>query len=143
VIDSQQMENGCMQVVHVDLPVDCQMPQLIGCPPGKALLHPRAGQPHRKAAGVVIATGPVLLGIGSSSEFRTPPDQRILQQPALFEIRQQSGDRLVGGLRMVLVFFQLRVLVPGGVGRVIAVVDLDEADSCLGQPPRQKALATK
>ena len=68
---------------------------------GRAALHAAAGQPHGEAVVVVVAAvdlagvGALLrqLDRGRAAELAAPDDQRVVEQPALLEIREQRADR--------------------------------------------------
>src|SRR5207247_9785113 len=97
------------------------------------------GQPDREAARMVVAAVVVLgqgpLTVDSPAELAAPDDQRVFQQSASFEIGDQSGARTirVPALRLNLLG-QVGVLVPA------AMVELDEADALLGEPPGKEAV---
>ena len=103
------------------------MAELVGRAVGEAGLDAAAGEPDGEAAGVVVAAGAVLFGVGRAAELAAPPDERVFEQAAPLEVGEQAGDRLVDGQGVVGVLGQVRVLVPGGVGGVVAVGDLDVA----------------
>ena len=129
-----------MEVVHVHFVLHGQVAELVGRTEGEAGLHAGAGQPDGEAAGVVVAAGAVLLGVGRAAEFAAPPDQGVFQQPAALQVGEQAGDRPVHGAGVVGVLGEVRVLVPGGVGGAVAVGHLDEPHALLAEPTRQQAL---
>ena len=129
-----------MQVVHVDLVLHGAVAELVGGAEGEAGLDAAAGQPDGEAVGVVVAAGAVLLGVGGAAELAAPPDERVLEQAAPLQVGEQAGDRPVDGAGVVGVLGQVRVLVPGRVGGVVAVGHLDEPDARLAEPPGQQAL---
>ena len=116
------------------------MAELVGGAVGEAGLDAAAGQPHREAAGVVVAAGAVLLGVRRAAELAAPPDQRVFEQAALLEVGQQPGDRLVHGAGVVGMLGHVRVLVPRRVGGVVAVGHLDVAHARLAEPAGHQAL---
>ena len=60
------------------------------------------------------------------------------KQPAVLQVGEQAGDRLVDGAGVPgVVGLQVAVLVP------VAVAELDEPDARLDEPPRQQALAAE
>ncbi len=60
VIQSQQMQEGGVQIVHMYFVFDRFMPKLVGLAVSKPRLDSTAGQPNRKSAWIVIAPIPVL-----------------------------------------------------------------------------------
>src|SRR6266850_5971604 len=72
---------------------------------------------------------------GCASEFAAPKDQGIIEQPALFEVLDQRGTALVGLASLIdYSLVNLAVMVPPLMKK------LDEANSALDQPPRQKTV---
>src|SRR5215212_7161976 len=77
-------------------------------------------------------------------ELAAPNDEGGIEQPARFQILQQSGDRfirLAGHLGVGAGEIEVR-LVPI-IADVGAGINLDETDSALDQPPGQQALAAE
>src|SRR5687767_1893538 len=111
--------------------------------PYTTLFRSAAGEPNGEAAGIVVAAGAVLFGVGGAAEFAAPPDQRILQQASLFEVGEETGDGFVHGAGVVGVFGEIGMLVPGGVGGVVAVSDLDIADAGFAEAARHEELAAE
>ena len=95
MFEAKQVENGGVQVVHVDLAGERVMAELVGGAVDEAGLDAAAGEELREAAGVVIASGAVALGVGRASEFAAPPDQRVLEQTAPLQIGEEARDGLV------------------------------------------------
>src|SRR5262249_43065207 len=56
VIDAEQMQDSGVEVVPVGAVLDGLPSNLISCPVSNAMLEAGAGQPHRKAVLIVIAT---------------------------------------------------------------------------------------
>lgn len=56
MVQSQQVQQGRVQVVHVDFPVNGKVPDFIGVTVGKARTKPATGQKHGKATGIMIAS---------------------------------------------------------------------------------------
>ena len=100
VVQAEQVQDGGVQVVHVDLVGDGVVAELVGRAVGEARLHAAAGEPDGEALGVVVA--PVAaLGEGRSAELAAPPDQRIVEQPARLQVGEQAGDGQIGGAGVV------------------------------------------
>ena len=102
VIKPQQVKQGGVEVVHMDLVLDRLVPELVGGAIGEAGLDAAASQPGREPVGIVIATGrflfTALLSVGVPTEFAAPPDDGVLQQSPLLQVLQQSCDGLVDRL---------------------------------------------
>jgi hypothetical protein len=73
--------------------------------------------------------------VGSASEFPAPENERVLEETALVEILEESGDGTVDlGAVPHHAAAERSVQVP------LEVADLDEADSRLGKTAREKTL---
>ena len=78
---------------------------------------------------------------GAPSGSAAPDHQRFVEQPALLQIAQQAGDRLIGRFAQLRVIrFDPFVSVPLAAA---AGIQLHEADAPLDQPPRQQAHAAE
>ena len=90
VVDAEQMHQGRLDVEHVDRILGNVVTKGTGLSVIDASLHATPGHPHRKAAGMVVATKIVVtefsLAIISTAKFAPPHHKRILEQPALFEV---------------------------------------------------------
>src|SRR4051794_41903206 len=135
MVQPEQVQDGGVPVVDVDLVLDGLVPVVVGPAVGQAAPHPAAGHPEAVPLGVVVP--PVAaLGVGGAAELAAPDHQRVLQQVAGLQVRQQPGDRSVDGGGVAAVrLLQLPVLVPA------AVTQLDEPHAGLDEPPGQQALA--
>ena len=94
VIEAEQVQDGRVQVVDVDPALDALAAVVVGGAVAKPRLHAAAGQPDREAAVVVVAAVAPSAN-GRAAELAGPDDQRVLQQAALLQVREQRGDRLV------------------------------------------------
>src|SRR5438309_11846079 len=92
------MQHRRMQVVNGDHIFHRSITQFIGCAEGDATLNTSTGYPDREALVVMVATGTAFIGLRhwGAAEFAGPHDQRILEQPALAQIRYEGGARSVG-----------------------------------------------
>ncbi len=98
-----------------------------------------AGQPDGEAAGMMVAAvvggRQLALAVDGPAEFAAPDDQRVVEQAALLEVRDEGGRRLIGVAALAGdLGGQVRVLVPA------AVEELDEPHAALGQPAGQQAV---
>ena len=102
------------------------------------LMPPPASQ-IGEAAGMVVAAvvvgGQLALAVDGPAELAAPDDQRVVEQPALLQVRDQRGRRLIGVAALAGdLRGQVRVLVPA------AMEELDEPHAALGQPAGQQAV---
>ena len=76
--------------------------------------------------------------VGRASEFAAPDDQRVVEQPALLEVRDERRGRLVAvPAKLAVTFVVVGVRVPGLIV-VTDVIDCHKTDPVLDQPPRQQ-----
>ena len=94
-------------------PVHCSMvANLIGFSVACSSLDSSSCHPHREAKRVMIATIASLF-LGSAPEFSPPYHQGFIEDPPLFEILEQSCDRLIsGGAVLVVVCRQVAMSIP-------------------------------
>lgn len=85
VIESQKMQESCVEIVDVDFLVGEIKPILIGDAIAEARSHAGAGQPHGERMRVMIASVASLLG-GRASKFAAPPYKRLFEQAARLEV---------------------------------------------------------
>ncbi len=75
-----------------------------------------------------------------STEFPAPDDQRILEQSALFQVGQQTCDRLVGRLTpFAVISLNVLVRVPTAAG---TAVEFHETDPAFHQTTGHQTVAT-
>ena len=91
----------------------------------------------------MIAARAVFLGVRRPTKFATPPNNGVFQQPSFLEIRQKSGNRPIHRPGMVTMFGQVGMLVPGGIGRIIPIGDLNKSHPLLTKTPRHETLLAK
>ena len=98
--------------------------------------HAAPGEPHAERGRVVVAA--VLpFGIRRATELAAPNDERVVQQAALLEVGQQTGDRTVDGARVFRVpGDEIAVLIP------IRMVDDDATYAAFDETARQKTAPT-
>ena len=116
---------------------------LVGRAVADAPLDAAARQPDGESVRIVIAAG-LLAGLshGEAAEFAPPDHQRLVEQTALVQVRQQARDRpvrLAGEL--LVVALDVGVAVPGELVVHAPGVDLDEAHAALDQSAGGEALA--
>ena len=96
MVEAQQVQDGGVQVVDVDLVLDGVPAEVVGGSESHAALDAAAGQPHRKPERVMFPAV-VALARRRPAEFAAPQDQRVIQQAARLEVGEQGGDRLIDG----------------------------------------------
>ena len=115
--------------------------QVVGLANNLAAPQAATGHPHAVGVRVVIATGtvgivrPAKLHHGSPAKLPAPDHERLVQKPALLEVSDEVGVRLIdllAPLRQVLV--QPAVVIPARVHHQ------HETDSPLDHPPGKQAV---
>ncbi len=140
VVETHQIEDCRVQVVHVDAVLDGMQAELIGLTNDLAPFDTAAREPHRKAIRVVVAAIP-FFGHCRATKFTAPDDECRFQQAPSFEVFQQGRDGLVGLLaEFGVILFNLRMCVPLAAR---AGIKLYESDSALDQSSSQQAIATE
>ena len=137
MIDSQQMQDRRLDIVHMDGIFNRMKSEVIGATDRLSHSDSSTRHPHGEGLGVMVAS------LGSpqrrarfhhrrSPEFTTPNHQGILEHSALFQILNQRGTRLVGLSTLVAhTLFHVAVVIP------TRVIDLDKPDTSFTQPPRE------
>src|SRR5207237_1320564 len=112
VIDAEQMENGCVQVVAVRFVFEGTPRPLITFAVRKSRLETRASHPGYKCAAVVIAAN-AALAEGHAAEFGCPNQQSILKQTAGLQIFDQTGNGEIDAFcNKAKLFRNVSVIVP-------------------------------
>src|SRR5262249_33627441 len=81
VVDSQEVEHGCVQVVDLNRILDDVVAEVIGLAVGDPRLGPAACHPHGEIAGVMIAArggGDTALGKDRAAELAFPGNQGVV-----------------------------------------------------------------
>ena len=139
MINSEQMKNGGLQVMHVDGVLHDVHAVVIGLTIAKPGLHPASGQPVGKAIGVMIApvigTSQFALAINRTAEFAPPDHKRVFKHAPLLKIGEKSSGGLIGVLA-------LPADVPGGSSMSIpsTMEKLDEAHAPFRQAAGEQAI---
>ena len=94
VIESEQVEHGGVEVVEVNFILDRIVPVFVCGAMADARLDATSGQEHRQCVRVVV-TSILSLSDGCPAEFSAPEHESILEKSSLFEVTDQSVDRLV------------------------------------------------
>ena len=141
MVQAQQVQHGGLQVVDVDAVglfgrIEAQ---LVGLADRLAGLDAAAGQPHGVGFDVVVAADRAAhLAHRRAAEFSAPDHQRLVEQPALLEVVEQSRTRLVdltaGLLESFLQVLAAAVMIPFGVKQ------RNESRAPFDQPPGQQTI---
>ena len=91
-VEAEQVEDRGVEVGDVAAVGDGVVAEVVGRAVGLAALDSAAGEPDGEAVGVVVAAV-LALGAGGPAELAAPDDQRLVEQAALLQVGQQTGDR--------------------------------------------------
>src|SRR5688572_30645612 len=94
VIQSHQGQKGGVQIVNVNLLVQGIKSILIRDPIAEPRLHSGPRHPHGEGVRVMVASIGSLTS-RSPAKLSSPENKRILQEPARFQILEQSSNWLV------------------------------------------------
>ena len=147
MVEPQQVEQSGVKVVDMDTVLGDLISQFIGpseCPGPDAT----SCEPDTEGARMMITPQTrwrgCLLDHRSTSEFSTPDDECLVEQPALFQVLDQRGRGLVDfstplrqRVQDILVLVIESVMVP------VTMVELDKTDPPLDQAPRQQTIIGK
>ena len=101
VVETQEVEDGGVEVVDSNPTFDGLEAELVGGSVDESSFHATAGHPHREAERVMVAAVAVL-GDGCPAELAAPDHQGVVEQPSTLQVGQEPGDRLVDLLRVFL-----------------------------------------
>ena len=91
MIDSKQMEQGCVKVMDMDEPFGHSEAEFIGRSVDLAGLDTSASDPHGERIDMVVSAGGFSrFAHWRSTEFTSPDHQRLLKQSAPFQIEDQG-----------------------------------------------------
>ena len=132
MVETEQVQDRRVEVVDVDFVLNGFVAVIVGQAVGEAALHAAAGHPHGE--GFVVVVAPIVaLRVRGAAKFAAPDHQRVLEQPALLEIGEQRGDRLVHRAAVCSERRgEVEVLVP------VSVRDFHKAHAGLDQAPSQQ-----
>ena len=135
VIQTEQMQQGDMQILDRMYHIHRGVADLIGCADHMASLHSASGEKHRLRVGIVVtadrdATSSMMI-VGAPAELPEPHHKRLVEQAPLLEILDQRSDGLVNAVNARFVrTFQVIVRIPA------PGEDLYEAHAFLDQSSR-------
>src|SRR5262249_516588 len=137
VIEAERVQDGRVEIMHVAFFLHDAEAEVVGLPVRNAALYTTTGEPTRKGAIVVAATLRPF-ATGRPPELGGKADERILQQPATLQIRQQARHRFIDLLRQRRVCVDIAVCVP--IVAAAHVDQLHEAYALFDHSPRHQAL---
>ena len=145
VIQTEQVQDGGVQVGEWPALLDGIEPQFVGGADGLAAFDSSPGQPHAEAERVMVSTQLAQsLTRRRSPKFATPDQQRLVPQAGAFQVRHQGSDRLIRFAGMELVIGDAVVVaVPGILDMAAPGVQLDEPDALFQQPAGNQAFAAE
>ena len=79
VIETQLMENGGVEVMHMDLPFHGVVAIGVSISMGDPWFESTSGKPDSEPVRIVITTSSLVLSVGRASEFASPPYNSVLQ----------------------------------------------------------------
>ena len=95
VVETEQVENGGVEIVDVDFIFDGVEAEFVGFAVLDTAFDAAAGHPHGEGIRVVVAAIAATLDHRSATEFSAPDDESFIEQPALLEVFQKRGASLV------------------------------------------------
>ena len=99
IVDTQLVQHGCMQVTDGHRILQNVVAEVVRLAVRYSPLDATAGQPDRKAAGMVIAAVVVALqlplAVDRATEFTGEDHHRVVEQPALLQVLQECRGWLV------------------------------------------------
>ncbi len=96
VVNTQEVHDGRMKIMHMEAVFHGIEPQVIGRPDGLPASHPAPSHPHGEARGVVVASA-VLLAHRRAPKLTTPDHEGFVEQSTRLEVREQARDGFVDG----------------------------------------------
>ncbi len=143
MIQAHTMQNGRLQIMHMNRIFHHVITQLIGFTQRLTFADATARHPHGEGSRMMITpVDPPQGGIGfhhgGAPEFAAPHNQRVFQQTTLFEIPQQGRAGLIR-------LFALALQTAHHIGMMIPtfVIQLNKTNPPLDQTPRQKTVVCK
>ena len=139
VIEAEEMHRGGVEVVDMHGILDDVVAEIISFTVDMASADSASGHENAEAPRVMVSTvvvaGQGSLGVDSPAELAPPNHQGVLEQPPLFQFRQQSSGGLVGVVALAFdAGGQVVVLIPA------SVVELDEPDAAFCQSAGEDAV---
>lgn len=96
VIEAKQPEQRGVQIGNTHAVLDPLEAKFIGFSIGNAAADSAPGKPRREGVGIMITPAAAALDDGQATELAVADHQRGIEQAALLQIGEQSGNRLIG-----------------------------------------------
>src|SRR5262245_39233622 len=93
MVDSHEMQDRRVEIVHVDPVADRIPSELIGGPVHHPAFDTAARDPHGEAVRMVVAAVAVSLGRWGAPELSAPEDPGFIEKPPRLEVLQEPRDR--------------------------------------------------
>ena len=87
VIQAEHMQNRGMQIVNRADILDGFVAKLIRGAVAESAFHAGTGEPHGEAMRIMVSATRIFLEGRHATEFRIESNERVAQEPALFQIR--------------------------------------------------------
>src|SRR5262245_27290969 len=138
-IETELMEHGGMDVRHVVAVFDSMEAKLVRRTMRYSALEAATRHNYGKSEWMVVAALTITFDARSASKLAAQNDHRVFQEPPLFQIPQQAGDRQIDfRAQPRVVLLQLTVRVPAVTVIAIPMKDLHEPHAPLDQPSRRQ-----
>ena len=146
VVESEQVQDGGVEVMDGDHVLDGFVSELIGGPVAKAFFDTGSSHPAGKPGRVVVASLRTLLERRHATKFGAPDHQCVFQQAALTQVDEQAGRRLVEDrpVHAVLtgnVLVAIPVAHAFAAGLVGTIEELHESHPFFDEPAGEDAVA--
>ena len=136
VVESEEVQDGGVEVVDMHAVVNGTKAEFVRFAPCHAATDTAACEEGGEAVVIVVTSGAIFRG-GSASEFAAPEDEGVIEESALFEVREESGDGAIDGVAEVASgIVVITVCVPW---LSVAIVDLDEANAAFSESAGEQA----
>src|SRR5579875_3905993 len=140
MFDAQAVQHGGVQIMDMHRIASDVVAEIVRFAERQTGLDAAAGQKDSEAARMVIAAIILrrqgALTIDRSAKLAAPDDERIVEQTALPQVRNQGSGRLIGVAALAGdLFGQVGMLIP------TLVEKLDETNAALGKAARQQTVS--
>ena len=143
VIDAHEVEDGGVEVVAPCDAFGGFAAEFVAAAVGGAGFDACAGEPCDEASAVVIAAG-AALGEGRAAEFGGPYDEGVVEETALGEVFEESGDGAVDADGDGWEFgLDVAVIVPVVGGSLGTAPDLDDAGAAFDETACEETAAAE
>ena len=105
VVDAKEVEHCGVEVVDLHFVFDGFVSPFVGRTVGHPGFDAAAGEPSGETEGVVVAAV-TSLSEGRPAEFAGPDDEGLFENTQIFQVADESGDRLIDGFTIFIVTHQ-------------------------------------